>query len=167
MSHVISEHLNENWIFLVYNTKCIHSWITLMDYVCKQRLPLHIEYRLIYSLTKDIIDASIYDTSLFNYTPNVDVYKIEDEEVNEEEFVPCTVEKYNIHLENYVEELPLGHRKSTWDFSIHLGHKMFQYWIYLVYKILHLSKVTIEMKEFLIYKLNRDLLLYNTNYQHV
>ena len=44
---------------------------------------------------------------------------------------------------------------------------MFQYWIYLVYKILHLSEVTIEMKEFLIYKLNKDLLLYNTNYQHV
>ena len=41
---------------------------------------------------------------------------------------------------------------------------MFQYWIYLVYKILHLSEVTIE---FLIYKLNKDLLLYNTNYQHV
>ena len=44
---------------------------------------------------------------------------------------------------------------------------MLQYWIYLVYKILHLSEVTIEMKEFLIYKLNKDLLLYNTNYQHV
>ena len=48
-----------------------------------------------------------------------------------------------------------------------MGHKMFQYWIYLVYKILHLSEVTIEIKEFLIYKLNKDLLLYNTNYQHV
>ena len=48
-----------------------------------------------------------------------------------------------------------------------MGHKMFQYWIYLVYKILHLSEVTIEMKEFLIYKLNKDSLLYNTNYQHV
>ena len=40
-----------------------------------------------------------------------------------------------------------------------MGHKMFQYWIYLVYKILHLSEVTIEMKELLIYKLNKDLLL--------
>ena len=29
--------------------------------------------------------------------PDIDVYMIEDEEVNEEEFVPCTVEKYNIH----------------------------------------------------------------------
>ena len=48
-----------------------------------------------------------------------------------------------------------------------MGHKMFQYWIYLVYKILYLSEVTIEMKEFLVYKLNKDLLLYNTNYQHV
>ena len=45
--------------------------------------------------------------------PDIDVCIIEDEEVNEEEFVPCTVEKYNI--ENYVEEcfkdlkgLPLG-----------------------------------------------------------
>ena len=104
MGHVIPEHLNENWNFLVYNTKCIHTWIALMDYVCRKRLPLHIEYRLIYSLTKDIIDASIYDTSLFNYMPDIDVYKIEDEEVNEEEFFPCTVEKYNIHLENYVEE---------------------------------------------------------------
>ena len=175
MGHVIPEHLNENWNFLVYNTKCIHSWIALMDYVNRKRLPLHIEYGLIYSLTKDIIDASIYDTSLFNYMPDIDVYMIEDEEVNEEEFVPCTVEKYNIHLENYVEEyfkdlkgLPLGHsKKSAWDFSIHMGHKMFQYWIYLVCKILHLSEVTIEMKEFLIYKLDKDLLLYNTNYQHV
>ena len=146
-----------------------------MDYVCRKRLPLHIEYRLIYSLTKDIIDACIYDTSLFNYMPDIDVYKIEDEEVNEEEFVLCTVEKYNIHLENYVEEyfkdlkgLPLGlSKESARDFSIHVGHKMFQYWIYLVYKILHLSEVTIEMKEFLINKLNKDLLLYNTNYQHV
>ena len=59
--------------------------------LCMQkRLPLHIEYRLIYSLTKDIIDASIYDTSLFNYMLDIDVYKIEDEEVKEEEFVPCT-----------------------------------------------------------------------------
>ena len=48
-----------------------------------------------------------------------------------------------------------------------MEHKMFQYWIYLVYKILHLSEVTIEMKEILIYKLNKDFLLYNTNYQHV
>ena len=44
---------------------------------------------------------------------------------------------------------------------------MFQYWTYLVYKILHLSEVTIEMKEFLIYKLRKGLLLYNINYQHV
>ena len=58
-------------------------------------------------------------------------------------------------------------KKIAWDFSIHMGCKMFQYWIYLVYKILHLSEVTIEMKEMLIYKLNKDLLLYNTNYQHV
>ena len=41
-----------------------------------------IKYRLIYSLTKDIIDASIYDTSLFNSMPDIDVHKIEDEEVN-------------------------------------------------------------------------------------
>ena len=63
-----------------------------MDYVCRQRLQLHIEYRLIYSLIKDNIDASIYDTSLFNYMADIDIYKIEDEEVNEEEFVPCTLE---------------------------------------------------------------------------
>ena len=92
LGHVITEHLNENWNFLVYNTKCVHSWIALMDNVCRKRLPLDIEYRLIYSLTKDIIDASIYDTSLFNNISDIDVYKIEDEEVNEEEFVPCTVE---------------------------------------------------------------------------
>ena len=30
--------------------------------------------------------------------PDIDVYIIEDEEVNEEEFVPCTVARYNIHL---------------------------------------------------------------------
>ena len=84
MGHVIPELLNENWNFLVYNTKCIHSWIALMDYVCRKRSPLHIEYRLIYiySLTKDIIDASIYDISLFNYMPDIDIYKTEDEEVN-------------------------------------------------------------------------------------
>ena len=104
MEHVIPEHLNENWNFLVYNTKCIHSWIALMDYVCSKRLPIHIEYRLIYSLTKDIIDASIYGTSLFNYMPDIGVYMIEDEEVNEEKFVTCTVEKYNINFKNYVEE---------------------------------------------------------------
>ena len=123
-----------------------------------------IKYRLIYSLTKDIIDASICDTNLFNYMPDIDVYKIENEDVNEKEFVPCRVEKYNIHLENYVEEyfkylkgLPLGlSTNNAWDFST-----------YIVYKILHLSEVTIEMKELLIYKLNKDLLLYNTNYQHV
>ena len=172
--HVMPEHLNEVWNYLVYNTKCIHSWIALMDYVCRQRLQLHIEYRLIYSLTKDIIDASIYDTSLFNYMADIDVYKIEDEEVNEEEFVPCTLEKYNIYLENYVEEyfkglkgLPLGlSTNNAWDYSIHMAHKMFQYWIYLVYKILHLNKVSIEMKELLIYKLIKTY-FYNTNYQHV
>ena len=103
--HVIPEHLNEDWNYLVYNTKCIHSRIALMDHVCRQRLQLHIEYRLIYSLTKDIIDVSIYDTSLFNYMADIDVYKIEDEEVNEEEFVPCTLEKYNIYV------VPLGLRK--------------------------------------------------------
>ena len=98
-----------------------------MYYVCRKRLPLHIEYRLIYSLTKDIIDASIYDTSLFNYMPDIDVYKIEDEEVNEEEFVPCTVEKYNIHLENYVEEcfkdlkgLPLGLSKKMLGILVYI-----------------------------------------------
>ena len=166
MVHAIPEHLNEDWNYLVYNTKCIHSWIALMDYVCRQRFPLHIEYRLIYSLTKDIIDASIYDTSLFNYMADIDVYIIEDEEVNEEEFVPCTLKKYNMYLKNDVEEyfkdlkgLPLGvSTKNAWDFSIHMAHKMFQYWLYLVYKILHLNKVSIEMKELLIYKLNKDLL---------
>ena len=46
---------------------------------------------------------------------DIDIFIMEDEEVNEEEFVPCTLEKYNIYLENYVEEyfkdfkgLPLG-----------------------------------------------------------
>ena len=64
--------------------------------------------------------------------------------------------------------IPLGlSKKCAWDFSIYMRYKMFQYWIYLVYKILHLSEVTREMKEMLIYKLNKDLLLYNTNYQHV
>ena len=45
VGHVIPEHLNENWNVLVFNhnTKCIHSWIALMDYVCRKRLPLHIE----------------------------------------------------------------------------------------------------------------------------
>ena len=37
MDHVISEHLNENWNFLVEKTKCIHSWIALMDFVCRKR----------------------------------------------------------------------------------------------------------------------------------
>ena len=36
MEHVIQEYLNENWNFLVYNTKCIHSWTALMDYVCRK-----------------------------------------------------------------------------------------------------------------------------------
>ena len=146
-----------------------------MDKICRQRFPIHTEYKLIYYLTKDIIDASIYDTSLFNYMPDIDVFIIEDEEVNEEEFVPCTLENYNIFLENYLEEyfkdlegLPLGlSTKDAWDFSIHMAHKMFQYWLYLAYKILHLDKVSIEMKELLIYKLNKDLLLYHNNYQHI
>ena len=99
MVHVIPEHLSENWNYLVYNTKCIHSWVASMDYVYRQRLPLHIEYRLRYSLTKDIINASPYDTSLFNYMADINVCIIEDEEVNEEEFLPCTLEKYNIYLE--------------------------------------------------------------------
>ena len=175
MKDCIPGYLKEKWNFLVYNTKCIHSWIALMDYVCAKRLSVNVESGLIYSLTKDIIDASIYDTSLFNYMPDIDVYIIEDEEVNEEEFVPCTVVKYNIYLDYYdeecfkdVKELPLGlSKKSAWDYGIHIAHKMFQYWLYLVYKILHLSIVTIEMKELLIYSLNKDLLLYNTNYQHV
>ena len=109
-----------------------------MDYVCRQTLQFHIEYRLIYSLTKDIIDASIYDTCLFNYMADIDVYKIEYEEVNEEEFVPCTLENYNIYVENYMEEyfkdlkgLPLGlSTNNAWDYSIHMAHKMFQYWLY-------------------------------------
>ena len=29
--------------------------------------------------------------------PDIDVYKIEDEEVNEEALFPCTVKKYSIH----------------------------------------------------------------------
>ena len=74
-------------------------------------------------------------------------------------------------MEEYFKDLkglPLElSKKSAWDFSIHTVYKMFQYWIYSVYKILHLSEVTIEMKEFLIHKLNKDLLLYNTYYQHV
>ena len=114
-----------------------------MDKICRQRFPIHTEYKLIYYLTKDIIDASIYDTSLFNYMPDIGVFIIEDEEVNEEEFVPCTLENYNIFLENYLEEyfkdlegllLELS-TKNAWDFSIHIAHKMFQYWLYLVYKI--------------------------------
>ena len=127
MEHDNPEHLNENWNFLVYNTKCIDSWIALMDYVCRKRLPLHIEYRLIYSLTKDIVNASIYDTSLFNYMPDINVYMIGDEEVNEEEFVTCTVVKYNIHLENYVEEcfkdlkgLPLGLSKKVLGILVYI-----------------------------------------------
>ena len=73
-----------------------------------------IETKLIYYLTRDIISANIYDTSLFNYMPDVDVYLIEDEDVNKEELFPCSVEKYNIYLENYLEcvkdvkWLPLG-----------------------------------------------------------
>ena len=50
-----------------------------------------------------------------------------------------------------------------------MGHKNFQYWIYLVYKILHLGendKAT-KVKELLIYKLNKDLLLYSAKYEHV
>ena len=70
----------------------------------------------------------------------------------------------------YVKGLSLGlSKKSAWDFSIHMKHKHFQYWIYLVYKILHLGendKAT-KVKELLIYKLNRDLLLYNAKYEHV
>ena len=59
--------------------------------------------------------------------PDIDVYKIEDEEWNEEEFVPWTVEKYNIHLENYVEEyfkdlkgLPLGLSKKVLGILIYI-----------------------------------------------
>ena len=74
-------------------------------------------------------------------------------------------------MEEYFKDLkglPLGlSTNNAWDYSIHMAHKMFQYWLYLVYKILHLNKVSIEMKELLIYKLNKDLLFYNTNYQHV
>ena len=59
--------------------------------------------------------------------PDKDVYKIEDEEVKKEEFVPCTLEKYNIHLENYVEEyfkdlkgLPLGlSTNNAWDLMLY------------------------------------------------
>ena len=76
--HAIPVHLNEDWNYLVYHTKCIHSWIALMDKICRQRFPIHTEYKLIYYLTKDIIDASIYDTSLFNYMPDIDVFIIED-----------------------------------------------------------------------------------------
>ena len=116
--HCIPEYLKENGNFLVYNTKCIHSWIALLKYVCRKRLPSIIETKLIYYLKKDIISASIYDTSLFKYMPDIDVYIIEDEGVNEEEFVPCTVAKYNIDLENYLEcfkdvkRLPLGVSKK-------------------------------------------------------
>ena len=74
-------------------------------------------------------------------------------------------------MEEYFKDLkglPLGlSTNNAWDYSIHMAHKMFQYWLYLVYKILHLNKVSIEMKELLIYKLNKDLLFYNINYQHV
>ena len=74
-------------------------------------------------------------------------------------------------MEEYFKDLkglPLGlSTNNASDFSIHMAHKMFQYWIYLVYKILHLNKVSIEMKELLIYKLNKDLLFYDANYQHV
>ena len=65
-------------------------------------------------MTRNIISASIYDTSLFNHMPDVDIYLIEDEDVNKEELFPCSVEKYNIYLENHLEcfkdvkGLPLG-----------------------------------------------------------
>ena len=53
-------------------------------------------------------------------------------------------------MEEYFKDLkglPLGlSTNNAWDYSIHMAHKMFQYWIYLVYKILHLNKVPIEMK---------------------
>ena len=86
---------------------------------------------------------------------DIDVFIIEDEEVNE-------------YFENYVEGyfkdlkgLSFGlSTNNAWDFSIHMAHKMFQYWIYFVYKLLHLNKVPIEMKELLIYKLKKDLLFF-------
>ena len=73
-------------------------------------------------------------------------------------------------MEEYFKDLkglPLGLSKKVLGILVYMWDKMFQYWIYLVYKILYLSEVTIEMKEILIYKLNKDLLLYNTDYQHV
>ena len=166
----IAHKMFQYWLYLVY--KILH----LSD------VTIEMKELLIYSLNKDLLlyntnnqHVLIYDTSLFNCMPDIDFYIIEDEEVNEEEFVPCAVVKYNIYLEHYDEEcfkdvkrLPLElSKKSAWDYSIHIAHKMFQYWLYLVYKILHLSDVTIEMKELLIYSLNKDLLLYNTNNQHV
>ena len=55
--------------------------------------------------------------------PDIDVYMIEDEE----EFVPCTVEKYDIHLENYVDEcfkdlkgLPLGLSKKVLGILVYI-----------------------------------------------
>ena len=43
--HAIPDHLNEDWNYLVYHTKCIHSWIALMDKICRQRFPIHTEYK--------------------------------------------------------------------------------------------------------------------------
>ena len=53
--YFIPEYLKENWNFIVYNTKCIHSWIALLKYVCRKKLPCIIETKLIYYLTRDII----------------------------------------------------------------------------------------------------------------
>ena len=176
LKHFIPEYLKENWNYIVYNTKCIHLWIALLKYVSRRNLPSITEKKLIYYLTKDIISVSIYDTSVFNCIPDVDVYLIEDDEdedVNKDEFLSCSVEKYEIHLENYLEcfknvkGLPIGlSNKSVWDNSIHIGHKNFQYWIYLLYKILHLNENE-DIKELLIYNLHKDLFLYNAYYEHV
>ena len=58
--------------------------------------------------------------------PDVDVYLIEDEDVNKEELFPCSVEKYNIYLENYLEcfkdvkGLPLGLSKKVHGILVYL-----------------------------------------------
>ena len=33
LKYFIPEYLKENWNYIVYNTKCIHSWIAILKYV--------------------------------------------------------------------------------------------------------------------------------------
>ena len=62
LKYFIPEYLKENWNYIVYNTKCIHSWIALLKHVSRKQLPCIIETKLLYYFVRSNLAIHRSDT---------------------------------------------------------------------------------------------------------